>query len=130
VAEPIVIRTMMVIADAPGAEPIATGQVVEGSALGATPLCVGGSIVDTHASNDPKVEPLGLIDRTITCPDGALRVVFTPGGFQGHAGPGTWTIVSGTGTFAGWHGSGTVEVEYDPDDDAVGRETLSGVVSR
>ena len=43
-----------------------------------------------------------LIDRKITCPDGTVRVGFTPeAGQQGPTGKGSWTIVSGTGSFMG-----------------------------
>jgi len=50
-----------------------------------------------------------LIDRKITCPEGTLRIGFTP-----EVGPepqrqtqtGSWTIVSGTGAFEGLGGSG------------------------
>jgi hypothetical protein len=55
--EPIVIRTKLAIADTSGAEPIATGEVVEGSTLGGSPFCLGGTIRDSHASTDPEVEP-------------------------------------------------------------------------
>ena len=40
--EPIVIRLSLVIADASGAEIVATGEVLEGSTLGGEPFCVGG----------------------------------------------------------------------------------------
>ena len=53
--EPIVIRERVVIASAPGAEPIATGEVLEGSTLGGVPFCGGGTIVDSHGSTDPAV---------------------------------------------------------------------------
>jgi hypothetical protein len=128
--EPIVIRTRMVIAAAPGAEPIATGEVLEGSTLGGSPFCAGGTILDSHGSPDPAVEPYGLIDRTITCPDGTVRVGFTPEEPQGLTQTGSWTIVSGTGAFEELRGSGEMEVVYDPDDDSLGRETLTGAVTR
>jgi hypothetical protein len=60
-AEPIVIRTSVTIAATPGAEPIATGEVLEGSTLGGSPFCVGGTILDFHGSPDPAEEPYGLI---------------------------------------------------------------------
>jgi hypothetical protein len=129
--EPIVIRTTMVIAAEEGAEPIATGEVLEGSTLGGTPFCAGGTILDSHASLDPAVEPLGLIDRMITCSDGTVRIVFTPEGVpQGQTQTGSWTMVSGTGAFEGLRGDGAMEVVYDPDDDSLGLETLSGTVTR
>jgi hypothetical protein len=55
--EPVVIRTSMIIAATEGAEPIATGEVLEGSTLGGSPFCVGGTILDSHASLDPAMEP-------------------------------------------------------------------------
>jgi hypothetical protein len=128
--EPIVIRTSVTIAAVEGAEIPATGDVLEGSALGGEPFCVGGTIEDRHGSTDPAKEPFGLLDRTITCPDGTVRVGFTPETTQGQTQVGTWTIVSGTGTFEGLRGSGQMEVTYDPRDGSLARETLTGTVTR
>jgi hypothetical protein len=127
--EPVVIRTSMIIAATEGAEPIATGEVLEGSTLGGSPFCVGGTILDSHASLDPAMEPYGLVDRTITCPDGTVRVGFTPEEPQGLTQTGSWTLVSGTGAFDGLSGSGRMEVTYDPDHNALARETLTGTVT-
>jgi hypothetical protein len=126
----IVIRTKMVIAATSGSEPTATGEVLEGSTLGDGTFCVGGTIRDSHASLDPAVEPLGLIDRRITCSDGTVRIVFTPGETQNLTQGGSWTIVSGTGAFEQIHGTGKMETVYDPADDSLGRETLTGTVTR
>ncbi len=133
--EPIVIRTSVVIAAVERAEIPATGDVLDGSTLGDEPFCVGGTIEDRHASTDPAEEPFGLLDRTITCPDGTVRMGFTPeateqGQAQGQTQMGSWTIVSGTGTFEGLRGSGEMEVTYDPRDDSLTRETLTGTVTR
>src|SRR4051794_31995401 len=62
--EAIVIRANLVIAATAGSEPIATGGIVEGSTLAGGPFCARGTIRDSHASLDPAVEHLGLIDRT------------------------------------------------------------------
>ena len=43
---------------------------------------------------------------------------------------GSWTIVSGTGAFEGLHGSGEMEIAYDPDPAAPARETYTGTVTR
>jgi hypothetical protein len=130
--EAIVIRTRMVIAATEGAEPIATGEVLEGSTLGGSPLCAGGTIRDSHASLDPAVAALGLIDRMITCSDGTVRIVFTPevGGPRGQTQTGAWTIVTGSGAFEGLRGTGPMEIAHDPHDDSVGLETLTGTVTR
>ncbi len=122
-AEPIVIRTSISIAPNPGAEVIATGEVLKGSTLGGSPFCVGGTILDTHASNDPEV---WLIARTITCPEGKVRMEFRPRAPQGLKQTGSWKIVSGTGDFEGLSGSGELEVAYDPDPEAPARETYNG----
>ena len=129
--EPIVIRTSVIGAATPGAEPIATGEVLEGSTLGGSRFCVGGTILDTHGSPDPEV---ALIARTITCPEGRVRMDITPEVSQGMpqdlTQTGSWTIVSGTGAFEGLRGSGEMEIVYDPDPNEPARGTYSGTVTR
>jgi hypothetical protein len=129
--EPIVIRTSVIGAVTPGAEPIATGEVLEGSTLGSSPFCVGGTILDTHGSPDPEV---ALIARTITCPEGRVRMDITPEVSQGMpqdlTQTGAWTIVSGTGAFEGLRGSGEMEIVYDPDPNEPARGTYTGTVTR
>jgi hypothetical protein len=48
----------------------------------------------------------------------------------GPTGKGSWTIVSGTGAFEGFRGKGKMKVVNDPDDESIGRETLTGTVTR
>jgi hypothetical protein len=124
IGESIVILTEMTIADAERVDPIATGNVLEGSVLGGSPFCAGGTVLDVHASNDPGVKPLGLIDRVITCPNGTMRIVFTP------RDPGFWTIFSGTGAFDRAAGGGSMTIRYDPAGESLPRETLNGTVTR
>ena len=126
-SEQVEIRTSVVVAANEGAEPIATGEVLEGSTLGGSPFCVGGTIRDSHGSPDPEV---WLIARTITCPDGRVRMDLEPEVPQGLTQTGSWTIVSGTGAFEGLHGSGEMEIAYDPDPAAPARETYTGTVTR
>jgi hypothetical protein len=126
VGEPIVIRTKITVADEEGAEPIATGKILDGSTLGGSPFCASGSILDTHASADPAMEPYGLIDRTITCLDGTVRMGYSPAQTQTVS----WTIVSGTGAFEGLRGSGEMEIVYGPGEDPPARETFIGTVTR
>jgi hypothetical protein len=116
--EEIVIRTRIVIAAEEGAEPIATGKVLGASTVGRSPFCVGGTIRDSHGSPDPAVF---LIARTITCPDGQVRMDLTPN---------AWTIVTGAGAFEGLSGSGEMEVVYGPDEDSPAHETLTGTFTR
>jgi hypothetical protein len=71
-----------------------------------------------------------LIARTITCPDGTVRMDLTPEVAQGQTQTGSWTIVGGTGEFEGLRGSGEMEVVYGPDEASPARETLTGTVTR
>ena len=73
--EPIVIRTRVLVAVEERTEPIATGDVLEGSTLGDSPFCAGGTVRDSHGSSDPTVL---LIIETITCPDGTLKLRLEP----------------------------------------------------
>ena len=129
-SEATVIRTRVDIADEEGAEPIATGEVLAGSTLGGSPFCIGGAIRDSHASL--AVEPFGPIERTITCPDGIVRMGLKPdlSAPPGETQVATWTIVGGTDAFEGLRGSGKMESVYDPDGDAPTRETLTGTITR
>jgi len=132
---PIVIRATLIVAAEEGSEPIATGTVLDGSTLGGTPFCAGGTILESHASLDPKMKAY-LIDRKITCPDGTVRIGLTP---EVGAGPapqgqtpqkGVWTIVSGTGEFEGLSGSGKSEAVYGANPSSPVRSTFTGTVTR
>jgi hypothetical protein len=59
-----------------------------------------------------------------------VRVGFTPEQSQGLTQTGSWRIVGGTGAFEGLGGGGEMKVVNDPDDDSLGRETLTGTVQR
>lgn len=133
--EPIEIRTTVVIG-VEGAEPIATGNVLEMSTLGGSPFCAGGTILDSHRSPDPAAEPYGPIFRTITCPDGTVTIGLTPdvgaapGATQAQPQTGSWTIISGTEAFDGIRGSGGMRTVYGRDGASPVRETLTGTVTR
>src|SRR4051812_38133783 len=124
--EPVLISDRLVIAAEAGAEPISTGKVLDGSIIGGSPFCVGGTIRDSHASSDPAMKDY-LIDRTITCPNGTVRIGLTPKvPPQGPTQTGSWTIVSGSGVFDSLRGSGDTKVKYDADPNAPAHETLTG----
>jgi hypothetical protein len=128
--ERLVLRTRIVIADEERAETIATGVVLDGSAIGDSEFCVGGTIVDVHGSPDPDV---ALIARTIRCPDGRLELRLRPDVGeepQGQTQTGSWTIGGGTGAFEGLRGDGKLEVVYGPTEGSPVRETLTGTVAR
>jgi len=125
--EPIVIRTRVVIAAAERAEVIATGEVLEGSTLGDSPFCAGGTVRDSHGSSDPTV---WLIIETITCPDGTVKLRLEPDPSPGLNQTGSWTIASGTGAFERLRGSGEMAAVYDSDPTAPAHVTLTGTVMR
>jgi hypothetical protein len=128
--EQIVIKTHAVIhipqgGPRPG-ESIGGGQVLAGSSIGNAPFCPGGTFSDMH-QDDPAI---GLVDRTFTCPDGSLRIGFTPGVPQGRTQAGPWRVVSGTGAFDGLQGDGQMKMRYEPGTRATkGHETFAGTVT-
>ena len=130
--EQVVIRLRLVIAPVERAEVVSSGEVLEGSTLGDGPFCVGGTTEDRHANEDPAMEPYGLLARTFTCPDGIVKMAFTPevGHAESATQGGSWTFVSGTGVYEGLRGSGQMEVTYDPDPDAPTHEMLTGTATR
>ena len=118
-AEPILIKTLV---DLP------TGKIVDGSTLGDSPFCPGGTVKDKHGTAE-----IGFVDRTITCPDGTLRMGFDPQMPVGNTQSGPWRIVSGTGAYDGWEGRGQMVMRYDPTDKSPhptkGRERYTGEVT-
>jgi hypothetical protein len=99
------------------------GSVLQGSSLGDSPFCSGGTFTGGHGS-----VPAGSIDRTFKCRDGTLRIVFTPkpGAPNDPTVTGRWRVLSGTGAFEGAKGSGRMETKFETDTRA--RETFIGTV--
>ena len=104
---------------------IPTGEVLSGSSIGDSPFCPGGTFSDKHGN-----DTIGLVDRTFRCPDGSLRIGFTPGHPQGRTQAGPWQVVSGTGAFEGLRGGGQMEIKYERGNSSEGRETFTGTVTR
>lgn len=105
---------------------VSRGEILEGSSIGDSPFCSGGTFQDAH-SEDPAI---GFVDRTIKCSDGTLRIGFSP---QAPTDPlhqsGPWHVVSGTGAYDGLEGDGEMKIEYEPHTQATeGRETFTGTV--
>ena len=118
VGEPILMLTRM---------KIPTGKILDGSTIGDEPFCPGGTVKDKHG--DP--EEIGaLVDRTITCSDGTLRVGFSPQEPVGDTQSGPWKIISGTGAYEEWQGSGQMTMTYEPGSDTYGNEEYTGTVTR
>jgi hypothetical protein len=122
--EPILIKTRVTFARE------VNGEVLDGSVIGDSPFCPGGRFQDRHGD-----DAIGLVDRTFACPDGSLRIGFTPGSPQGRTQSGPWKvlrqcwwILSGTGAFEALQGSGEMEVKYERGSDTDGHETFTGTV--
>jgi hypothetical protein len=117
--EPILIKT-----DVTFRQREVTGEVLGGSTIGDSPFCPGGTFRDRHGNED-----IGLVDRTFVCPDGGLRIGFTPGVPQGRTQSGPWKVLSGTGAFEGLQGQGRMEIKYERGSDTKGSETFTGTVA-
>jgi hypothetical protein len=120
VREAIVIKAQ---ANLQGVEDV--GDVLQGSSLGDSPFCSGGTFSGGHEN-----VPAGSIDRTFKCREGTLRIVFTPtpGAPNDPTVTGRWRVLSGTGAFKGTKGSGRMETKFETDTRA--RETFTGTVVR
>jgi hypothetical protein len=110
--EAVLIKTRLILPN---------GEVIAGSKIGDSPFCVGGTFSDKQGSAD-----IGSVDRTIDCPDGTVRIGFTPGEPQGLTQAGPWRVVSGTGSYEGLEASGEMEVEFESASSDKGRETFTG----
>jgi hypothetical protein len=106
----------------------AQATITDESNVGGKPFCPGGVAKDQHGN--PQI---GLVDRTITCEDGTIHMGFDPQTPKGNSQSGPWRIVSGTGAYEGWTGTGQMTVAYDPQTDgthpADGHETFTGTIS-
>src|SRR3954447_19198774 len=80
------------------------GEVLKGSSLGGAPFCQGGRFSGAHDN--------AMIYRTFKCPNGILRIGFTPGNGTGRTVSGRWKILGGTGTFKGMKGSGRIQTTF------------------
>ena len=119
-AEPILIKALI---------GLSTGKILDGSTIGDAPFCPGGTVKDKHGTRE-----IGLVDRTITCSDGTLRMGFDPQHPVGNTQRGPWRIISGTSAYEGWKGSGEMKTTYPngpprPGNNAKGRETFTGTVT-
>ena len=127
-SEEILIKTQVEIgaAEELRGSNVSEGEVLDGSSIGDSPFFPGGAFRDVH-SEDPEI---GFVDRTFQCPDGRLRIGFSP---QAPTTPrtqsGPWHVVSDTRAFEGLEGRGQMEIKYEPHTKATeGRETFTGTV--
>lgn len=117
-AEPILIKARVTFRD------IVTGEVLGGSTIGDSPFCSGGTFRDREGDD------IGSSDRTVRCSDGSLRIDLTTGTGAAGEQAGTWKIVSGTGAYEGWQGSGQMEVKLKRGSDTKASETFTGTVTQ
>jgi hypothetical protein len=97
------------------------GDVLDGSSIGGSPFCSRGSFSGGHGDL-----PFPQIDRSFKCPEGTLRIAFTPGEPKGNTAPGRWKVLNGTGAFEGLEGGGRMETVFESDTRA--HETFTGTV--
>lgn len=106
---------------------VSRGEILNGSSIGGSPFCPDGTFQDAHSEDTA----IGFVDRTIQCPDGSLRIGFSPGPPptpRTQSGP--WHVVSATGGVKGMEGNGEMEIRYEPHTEATeGRETFTGMVA-
>ncbi len=121
--EPILIETNVTFLENPTAKAETQGEVLPGSTLGDAPFCVGGTFSDRHGE-----PPLGLVVKTIRCPNGGLTITFSPTQ-PSLKQSGDWEVVTGSGGFEGLSGGGEFEAVLESKG-GEGRETFTGTVSR
>ena len=102
---------------------IPAGEVLGRSSIGDSPFCPGGTFSDQRGNAD-----IGSVDRTFECPDGSLRIGFTPGTPQDDTQTGPWKVIDGTGAFEGLRGEGQMEARFKSANSSQGHETFTGTV--
>jgi hypothetical protein len=97
------------------------GEVLGVSAIGESAFCRGGKT--SGGSEGP------TITTTFRCPGGTLKVQYAPTQpslVQGSV----WEVVSGTGSFQGLRGGGSMVAKFESDDPDTGREIFTGTVAK
>jgi hypothetical protein len=98
-----------------------TGEVLRVSVIGESEFCRGGKT--SGGSEGP------TITTTFRCPDGTLKVQYAPTQpslVQG----GVWEVVSGTGSFEGLRGGGSMVAKFESSDPDTGQEIFTGTVGK
>jgi hypothetical protein len=98
-----------------------TGEVAEDSVLGEGAFCPGGTT--TGSSVGP------TITTEISCPDGTLTLKYAPTQVSLVQGA-EWEVVSGTGSYEGLRGGGSMVAVFTDDDPDSGREIFTGIVGK
>jgi hypothetical protein len=98
-----------------------TGEVLSESLIGEAAFCRGGKT--TGGSSGP------TITTTFRCSNGRLTVQYAPTQpslVQGAV----WEVVSGTRSYRGLHGGGSMVARFESADPDKGRETFTGTVGK
>jgi hypothetical protein len=98
-----------------------TGEVLGVSVIGESAFCRGGKT--SGGSEGP------TITTTFRCPGGTLKVHYAPTQHSPVQGS-VWEVVSGTGSFEGLRGGGSMVAKFENDDPDTGREIFTGLVSK
>jgi len=97
-----------------------TGEVLGGSFIGEAAFCPGG---ETNGSSEGPT-----ITTTFSCPGGTLTVQYAPTQ-RSLIQSAVWQVVSGTGSFEGLRGGGSMAAAFESDNPDSGREIFPGTVS-
>ena len=95
-------------------------RVLGASFIGKSAFCPGGKA--TGGSDGP------TIFATFRCPDGRLKIRFAPAQ-PSLVQSAIWEVVSGTGSFKGLRGGGSMVARFPSGDPERGRETFTGTVT-
>ena len=120
--EPILIKTHVTFLKDPTPDVQTTGEILPESTLGDSPFCPRGKFSDGHGE-----PPLGLVVKTIRCPDGRLTITFSPTQ-RSLKQSSSWEVVEGTGDYEGLTGGGEMEAVFESKA-GEGRETFTGTVT-
>jgi hypothetical protein len=98
-----------------------TGEVLGVSVIGESAFCRGGKT--SGGSEGP------TITTTFRCPGGTLKVQYAPTqpSFVQSA---VWEVVSGTGSFEGLRGGGSMVAKFESENPNTGREIFTGTVGK
>jgi hypothetical protein len=97
-----------------------TGEVLDESSVGGSPLCPGGTFTDQQAGGE------WFVEKSIECDDGSLEIGFSPGEPSKRTQKGPWEVLSGTGSYEGLRASGEMITTFVGETE--GRETFTGTV--
>ena len=98
-----------------------TGEVLGVSVIGESAFCPGGTT--SGGSDGP------TITTTFRCTAGTLKVQYAPTQRSLVQG-GVWEVVSGTGSFKGLRGGGSMVAKFESDDPDTGREIFTGTLGK